>query len=48
MKSLIAHLLCLLFPVLAFSQEMVKVNILEVYDKIPAPPADAQAAHSRL
>jgi len=27
---------------------MVKVNILELYDKIPAPPADAKAAHGRL
>lgn len=48
MKSLIAPLLCLLFPALALGQEMVKVNILELYDKIPAPPADARTAHSRL
>jgi hypothetical protein len=27
---------------------MVKVNILELYDKIPAPPTDAKAAHARL
>ncbi len=36
------------FPILAFGQEMVKVNILALYDKIPAPPADAKAAHARL
>jgi hypothetical protein len=27
---------------------MVKVNVVELYDKIPAPPADAKAAHARL
>lgn len=37
-----------IFPVLAFSQEMIKVDILERYGKIPAPPADAQAAYNRL
>lgn len=46
--SLIALLLCLVLPLLAFSQEVVKVNILELYDKIPAPPVDAKAAHARL
>lgn len=46
--SLIVHFLCLVLPILAFSQEMVKVNILDLYDKIPAPPADAKAAHARL
>jgi GTPase Era involved in 16S rRNA processing len=33
---------------LAFGQGMVKVNVVELYDKIPAPPADAKAAHARL
>jgi len=48
MKRLFAFLLCFSLPILAFGQEMVKVNILELYDKIPTPPADAKAAHARL
>jgi len=48
MKRLFAFLLCFPLPILASGQEMVKVNILELYDKIPAPPVDAKAAHARL
>jgi hypothetical protein len=48
MNRLFSFLLCLFLPIFAFGQEMVKVNILELYDKIPAPPADAKAAHARL
>ncbi|MCG3120986.1 MAG: hypothetical protein ALAOOOJD_03910 [bacterium] len=45
---LIVQLCGLFLPILAFSQEMVKVNMLALYDKIPAPPADAKTAHARL
>lgn len=38
----------LLLPALAFSQEMVKVNLIEQFDKVPAPPADAKIAYTRL
>lgn len=48
MNRLFSFLLFFFLPILAFSQEMVKVNILELYDKIPAPPVDAKAAHARL
>ena len=53
MKRLFAFLLCFSLPILAFGQEMVKqemvkVNVLTLYDKIPAPPVDAKAAHARL
>ncbi len=48
MKRRLFILLCFFHPILTFSQEMVKVNILEQYDKIPAPPTDARAAHGRL
>ena len=48
MKRLFALLLCFSLPLLASGQEMVKVNILALYDKIPAPPVDAKAAHARL
>lgn len=47
-SSLFAQLLCLALSTLAIGQEMVKVNMLELYGKIPAPPADAKAAHARL
>ena len=48
MKRLFAFLLCFSLPILASGQGMVKVNILALYDKIPAPPVDAKAAHGRL
>jgi len=48
MKRLFSVLLCFSFPILTFSQEMVKVNLIEQFDKVPAPPADAKTAHNRL
>ena len=33
--------LSLLFPLTAAAQEMVKVNFVELYDKVPPPPASA-------
>lgn len=48
MSRFLFTLLCFSLPFLAFGQEMVKVNILTLYDKIPAPPVDAKAAHARL
>ncbi|GEM_PF-4788076 len=48
MKRRFAFLLCFSLPILSYSQEMVKVNIVTLYDKIPAPPVDAKVAHARL
>lgn len=45
MPSLVAGLVCL--PALALAQESVKVNILDLYGQIPAPPSTLQEAHAR-
>jgi hypothetical protein len=39
---------CLAFAAPVCGHETVKVNALELYDRIPAPPPDAAAAHVRL
>lgn len=47
---MIRYLCCFLFllvPMLASGQQFVKVNILDYYDKVPAPPADAKEAYSK-
>jgi len=36
------------FPMVVLGQEMIKVNVLEYYDKIPAPPLDVKDAYARL
>lgn len=33
-------------PALAFGQEFVRVNILDLYDQLPPPPATVQEAHA--
>lgn len=47
MKRCFLCLICLCLPVLAYGQEMVKVNILEMYSKIQAPPANITEAYAR-
>ncbi len=47
MMRRIFSLMLLLFPALAWGQEMVKINVLGLYDRIPAPPADVRAAYAR-
>ena len=39
--------LTLLFPLTAAAQEMVKVNFVGLYDKVPPPPASAREAYAR-
>ena len=39
--------LVLTLPFMAFGQDVVKVNILEIANKIPAPPTDVKDAFSR-
>ena len=48
MKSLFLCSLCLIVACPAFGQEMVKVNIVALYDKVPAPPASAREAFQRM
>ncbi len=47
MTRIVSFLLFLLLSVPSYSQEMVKVNIIELYDKVPGPPADVKAAFAR-
>jgi len=37
----------LLLPALTLGQEMIKVNVLGLYDRVPLPPASVQAAYER-
>jgi len=48
MKALIFYALLMIIPFQAFSQEMVKINVLALADKFPPPPADVKAAYLRL
>jgi hypothetical protein len=47
MTRIISSLLLIFLSIPSFAQEMIKVNIIELYDKIPAPPADVKAARAR-
>lgn len=47
MQRVFFPLICFCLPLLVFSQEMVKVNILEMYSKIPAPPANVNEGYTR-
>jgi hypothetical protein len=38
----------LFLPIFATGQEMIKVNVLEYWNKLPAPPLDVKDAYSRL
>lgn len=48
MKTLIFYFLLITLPFQTFGQEMVKVNMVALADKVPAPPADVKAAYLRL
>lgn len=48
MKVLIFYVLVMIIPFRAFSQEMLKMNMIALADNIPAPPADVKAAYLRL
>jgi hypothetical protein len=47
MRSIFLALLVLLAVSEGFPQQMVKVNIVELYDKVPVPPGDAKEAYAR-
>lgn len=46
LRALVVFLV-LTLPFMAFGQDVVKVNILEIANKIPAPPTDVKDAFSR-
>lgn len=48
MKALIFYFLLITLPFRASGQEMLKMDIVPLADKIPAPPADVKAAYLRL
>ena len=47
MRWTIVALLVLLLPCGSSAQQMIKVNMVELYDKVPPPPVDAKEAFAR-
>jgi len=47
MTRIVCSLLLIFLSIPSFAQEMIKVNIIELYDKVPAPPPDVKAARAR-
>lgn len=43
----ISAAMLVLFAVCAHGQEMIKINVLEIYEHVPLPPANVQAAFAR-